>query len=456
MAVLDYNYIIKYQAKVCLMGPLHIGGALEGEESVLSHPVTGQPFVQASSIAGVFRAYAVHNCEESFVESFFGNSLEEKNASRTRFSDGEFEEVSIELRPHVMIDRQTGTVASSKNSGQKFEMEYIGIGSVFVFICYLFLQRESCPAQGENQIEEQRKAFESIFSAMRRGELIFGAKKSNGAGRVQLVELNKKEFDCLTSEGLEDWLKENQDTTDAKLIPLEQLPEGHSTHIAYHVKVTGKTECAIQIKGIDASGFGIGVPNSENIRNAKGDYIIPGSSLKGAFRSQMEKIAGYLKKEDVIQAAFGTAADDDENQEGKKGNLFFTDTKIIADSGENRQMPGRYRIHIDKFTGGVFDKGLFYEKNAAGNLEISVEIEKDEASDKVLALFVMALRDLAIQTMNLGNGYASGKGFVKDVCITIQSWDNKSAGISFAEKPPVLKDNDKLLQNAFKKLKGGA
>lgn len=443
MAILDYNYIIKYQAKVRLIGPLHIGGTLEGTESILIHPVTMRPFVQASSIAGVFHAYFAQNWKEPLVKELFGSSIEE-NTSRVRFTDGEFEEeVSIELRPHIMIDRQTGTVASSKNSGQKFNMEYVGIGSEFTFCCYLFLEK--------NYSTNQIKAFETIFSAMKQEELIFGGKKSSGAGRTKLIDLQKKEFNCLDKKDLEYWLAGNSGKP--YISYLEKLPEVRSKRLAYHVKVTGKTEGAIQIKGIAVSSFGDDVPNSENIKNAKKDYIIPGSSLKGVFRNQMEKIADYLQKPQIIQAAFGIA-EDEENQEGRKGNLFFTDT-IIGDKKSNDQMPNRHRIHIDKFTGGVFQKGLFSEKNAAGNLNILIEVENSIASDEVLALLVLALRDLAIQTINVGNGYANGKGFIKDVCIDIQSWENKRAVISFAKKTPILVDDDKLLLNAFQKLKGG-
>lgn len=454
MALLDYDYIVKYQAKVRLMGPLHIGGVLEGTESVLIHPVTACPFVQASSIAGVFRAYLAQNENESLVNELFG-SADKENTSRVRFADGEFEEgVVIELRPHVMIDRQTGTVSSSKNSGQKFEMEYVGVGSEFIFTCHLFLKEKNSIGQV--------KAFETIFSAMKEGELIFGGKKSSGAGRTKLIDLQKKEFNCLdkdkknNNKDLEYWLAENQTMTDVKPYEsyLEKLPEIHSKRVAYRVSVTGKTEGAIQIKGIAASGFGDDAPNSENIRTAEKNYIIPGSSLRGVFRSQMEKIADYLQKPKIIQAAFGMA-EDGEEQKVIKGNLFFTDT-VIGDMESNDRMPFRHRIHIDKFTGGVFQKGLFSEKNAAGDLDILIEVENNIAADAVLALLVMALRDLAIQTMNIGNGYANGKGFVKDICIDIQSWEKKKAVISFEEKTPILKDNDRLLQNAFQKLKGGA
>ena len=55
--------------------------------------------------------------------------------------------------------------------------------------------------------------------------------------------------------------------------------------------------------------------NSENIKNGKMEYIIPGSSMKGAVRSQAEKIAFYLGKqydwnpEIVIENAFGSKKD---------------------------------------------------------------------------------------------------------------------------------------------------
>ena len=57
MAGLKYDKIVKYLICAKCEGPLHIGSSIGGKEDVLIHPVDKSPFIQASSIAGVFRSY---------------------------------------------------------------------------------------------------------------------------------------------------------------------------------------------------------------------------------------------------------------------------------------------------------------------------------------------------------------------------------------------------------------
>ena len=55
---------------------------------------------------------------------------------------------------------------------------------------------------------------------------------------------------------------------------------------AYDIEVDAKTEGALLVKSIAVSGVGEGVPDSENIKNGKEDYIVPGSSFRGAVRAR--------------------------------------------------------------------------------------------------------------------------------------------------------------------------
>ena len=52
-----YNEIIKYEVIAVCTQPLHVGSAVGDKEEVLIHPVDDIPFIQATSIAGVFRNY---------------------------------------------------------------------------------------------------------------------------------------------------------------------------------------------------------------------------------------------------------------------------------------------------------------------------------------------------------------------------------------------------------------
>ena len=231
---------------------------------------------------------------------------------------------------------------------------------------------------------------------------------------------------------------------------IESLPAVADRCKAYTVIVKGTTEGSILVKGIAVNEFGKNAPDSENIQNANGDYIVPGSSLRGALRSQMEKIASYLEKDSLIALAFGTGNDDSET--GNTGNLIFSDT-VIGDRESNDKMPLFHRIHIDKFTGGVFHNGLFSEKDAAGDMVLKIEIQNSNQPEETLALLTLALRDLAIHTMSLGSGYSIGKGMIKvDTMEILRISDQRKAIIFFGDAPEV-KDPAGILTTAFDALK---
>ena len=124
MAGLKYDKIVKYVICAKCEGPLHIGSSIGGKEDVLIHPVDKSPFIQASSIAGVFRSY-VEECMDIKAEVLFGadhldnDKSTTEQQSRIRFMDAIFDlsSVKMELRPHVKIDRKTGSVSEDKFSG---------------------------------------------------------------------------------------------------------------------------------------------------------------------------------------------------------------------------------------------------------------------------------------------------------------------------------------------------
>lgn len=442
MKGLNYNRICKYIVTSVCNGPLHIGNAVGGIEEVLVHPVNGLPFIQAASIAGIFRK-CCDRMNPELTKNLFGTAIVDsiETQSRVRFSDGKFSNnIIMELRPHVRINRKRGSVDAASDSGQKFNMEYIGAGAEFVFTIYLYYVEES-----ESFL---KTAMEEILAVFQNEGLQFGAKKSSGAGQVFLSELRYKEFDLRDQKGRNEWI--NEDNLDIceynRMKKLEKITSGCK---AYTVTVKGRTEGSILVKGL-SGGFGKNAPNSENIRNAQREYIVPGSSLRGAIRSQMEKIAFYLKREALIMSAFGTANNDDET--GNIGNLVFYDT-IIEKTEFNVETPLSYRIHIDKFTGGVFQKGLFREKNAAGSMNLKIDIQNRNYPKATLALLILALRDLAIHTMSLGSGYSTGKGMidVKEIEI-LRAADQKRAVISF-EAAPKITDTKGILETAFDSLK---
>jgi CRISPR/Cas system CSM-associated protein Csm3 (group 7 of RAMP superfamily) len=322
-------------------------------------------------------------------------------------------------------------------------MEYIGKVAEFTFILDVY-------EMTENDLEEE---ILKIFSGLKNGEIQFGGKKSSGAGNVILTELKFAEFNLKNKEERKKWITVENNKGQEYKNYIDKLQKNQSASYAYRVIIRGKTESSIQVKGISVSTFGKDAPDSENIQNAKEEYIVPGSSFKGTVRSQMEKIAEYVGNPSVVKETFGVSGEKD--CDGKAGNIVFYDA-VIGDKEWNKDRPITHRIHIDKFTGGVFNRGLFSEKNAAGEIEFIVDIKKKNQPDATLGLLILAMRDLAVGLMSIGNGYNIGKGMIIVKEIIIENGEKTGKAVLSFENANKIEDPQNIIASALVSLKGGS
>lgn len=452
----QYNKITKYIVTAVCTEPLHIGSAMGEKEAVLVHPVDNLPFIQATSIAGVFRKYCKEVYQEKTADDLFGseNLKENDNASdygsKVKFGDGIFrkENVKLELRPRVKLDPVSGSSDSmklkgqEKSSGQKFETEYIGAGAEFSFPVYLYG-------------EEYQNELENIFAGFQNQTLVLGGQKSNGCGYIRIEKLLCKEFDLTKPEDRKLWSSEEELQEKEYENKTSQLKSMGVERRAYEIIVDGETEGELLVKSIAVAGHGSDAPDAMNIQNANKDYIVPGSSFKGAIRNQMEKIAQYLGQEDIIENTFGKKKSENEN--GKIGNIGFFDT-VVGERAVNDMAEIAHRIHIDKFTGGVRHGGLFSQKNVSGKVCFKIIIQDTNEPDRTCGLLLLALRDLAIHTMSVGGGYNIGKGMIAVNKIEILSCkEMKKAVLNFKEKDAntKIKDEHGLVEQCIQSIKGG-
>jgi len=460
----QYNQVEKYIITAKCETPLHIGSAVGDKSEVLTHPVENVPFIQATSLAGVFRDYYQHTYGESHTEKIFGrlqknqqedqqkdrkeDQQEELTGSKIRFSDGIFldsEKLVMELRPRVKINAETGTVAAEKvsgtdqQSGQKFEIEYVAAGAEFRFTVYLY----------DNGEEDGN--FKTCLANIQQSNLQFGGQKSNGCGYISIEKALYKKFDLTKEEDRNKWFKEDC-LKENEYEPIK-VEANTNTSFAYNIKITAKTDGELLVKGIAVTDLSDNAPDEMNIQNGAGEYIIPASSLKGVIRSRMEMIASYkgIKKE-VIECIFGKAPNIRKKQKGIKGIISFRDT-VIGEKETNDEAANRIRIRIDKFTGGVMNTGLFNQKYASGNLTMDIRISKDEKNpyaNIACGLLVLALRDMANGQVTVGSGYSIGKGFIDIKEIQITDKDDKICTISFANKKI---EGEDILNTCFNALK---
>lgn len=448
MAVnIKYHKIIKYLVKAVCTQPLHIGSASGEKEEVLVHPADGRPFIQASGLSGVLRKYYAETHGREQAEKLFGASRVEADgeqpdgASRVRFGDGIFsrEKLVLELRPRVAVSRETGTFdgniikGTDKLAGHKFNMEYIGAGASFEFPIYLY-------------DESFQEDLEEVLGAVHQGDLQFGGQKSNGCGFLKLCSLKRKTFDLTRAEDRRSWADEEVLADREYEELLSGMKKAAKKAMAYEVTVTGRTEGELLVKSIAVEEYGKDAPDSMNIRNAAKEYIVPGSSFKGAVRNQMEKIASYIGREGMAEEIFGKAGDS--RGGGKSGNIVFCDT-VVGKKEDNDRARIKNRIHIDKFTGGVIHGGLFQEKNVSGSLAFHILISGHDHPDSTCGLLLMALRDLAVGVMSVGSGYSVGKGIIHVDSIVVYDCRTDGEAVMEFEKG-TISDGDGLIERCMR------
>ena len=453
-----FTFADKYKVRAELTQPMRTGGG-ESPEAVLTHPVTGEPFLQAYGIAGACREYA-GKAFPSLEEELFGSAVSRKDIrfGRLRFSDGHFcgpDRLKMELRPHVAVDAETGTVLSgqikgtSRTGGHKFNLTSLGAGNVLEFTIYLL--------SGPEDHEIGTVFMLDMFAAMHRGDIRFGGRKSLGCGRVRIASLLHKCFDMRAAEDRSLWAGErtlpDREYTEKAAEVQKVLRIPAETADAYEITVTGHTD-SLLIKSIAVSGVGADAPDAAGIQNAAGEYIIPGSSLKGALRSRMEKIAGWLAEQsgsscgDLLEELFGrkgTAGDT-----GRAGHIIVEDT-VVGSRKDNDAAPLQHRIHIDKFTGGVINGSLFAERTVRGDLELRITVLPCSHSTAACGLLLLALRDLAAGQFTMGSGYGIGRGLieVKEIRLRKAGTDRsaviclESEGAELAERLKNARTEDK-------------
>lgn len=433
------DIIDRYCVRALTIAPLHVGSASGAREEVLIHPVTELPFLQASGIAGALRSASVKVNGPDLTGSLFGSSrnsgASEDTGSRVRVSDGCFEKdsVHLEYRPRVAVDPVTGTVSG----GHKFSIEMLGSGAVFSFSIYL--------QHGEADRDDQ--ALESVLAQLAAGHLQFGGQKSNGAGMMRLLSVMHRRYDLRLKADRKAWAAEDESAAAEDITEklLTAVDPGASIQ-AFEISASGESEGSLLIKSAAVSGFGAGAPDAEQMTDAAGHYLIPGSSLKGALRNRVSDIAFRLGKAGLSDACFGKAARGDDP--GIRGNIRVRDAIIGTDEKKAKTLL-QHRIHIDKFTGGVMQTDLFAEKAVAGVMTLQVDVMNRGDAAAAAGLVVLAFRDLAQGQWNLGSGCSVGRGYIRLSQMTVRSiTDGRKARIDFSEGR--IDDSDQLISECLK------
>lgn len=424
MSEITGKYIIRFQLK--LTANLHIGSGVASidTDALCARNSDGSIVIRGSSLAGIFRSNLERIFgEDDVIKAFFGKV---ENASNIYFEDAVIEGnryPSTDIRDGVGINRKL----QSAQDRCKYDKETVLKGSVFP--CIITINYTESTKTGIDKILDYIKI---CFYNLNKGLTPLGGSASRGLGFCKINEARYCHLDfsgaaksALTDYLLNDFydysnaINENNIASYFKNFAFEEkidLPPSENNHFQYSIKIQYEIETIepLLIKGARTNDEDV---DSQFIKT-NGSCFIPGSSIKGPFRSRAEMIlrtmnvAGicdpvtnscFKQKKDtpcVVCKLFGFS--------GQKSKVLFSDL-----NPKNNEVKIKYFDHnqIDRFTGGTIKNALFDEKLVFHAVfEGTIVIENADIIE--LKLLTHIFKDMYSGDIRIGYGKAKGYGKV--------------------------------------------
>lgn len=313
------------EGRLLANAPVHVGG-LAGREDVdlpLARDGQGRVYVPGTSVAGVLRDWMNSHLvdqQRSLVPSLWGPAMvggtrnqDHGHASHVIVDDAFLEGTDIEVWDHVRIDRRTGAAADRF----KFDRAVLPAGTQIP----LRLTVELPVRRFDGGLEDDRRVragLGCLLNALLQGQVSLGAAVTRGLGSVMLDEaVTIRDEDWSSPEGIAailrsrvpmlavaDLLAADVDLPLADRISLRQRSAALLT-------INWRPSGPLMVKSAQA-GTGIdAVPFTSAIDRTRVAFTLPGSSIKGAFRSQAERIVRTVLGRRAPLVSHGTSDTND-------------------------------------------------------------------------------------------------------------------------------------------------
>lgn len=416
--------------KIIVQGNLHLESPLiigSGKDDLADIEVlkdkNGAPYIPGTSVIGVLKHYFEDNFKDNFPENtedfkyFWGyDNKQEQESIQSSFicHDLNSSNAKIIIRDGIKIDPKS-QVAEDKG---KYDFEIIEKGAVFDLFWEVTV-RQIHKIHNKDTFE---RIVATIMEPLTSGSISIGAKTNNGFGKCKLENVIVAEFDFKNKEDVFKWLK--QDFSSVKSSLDKEIYQKKNNDFTIDAKFAMKNSIIIRSYSDKPD-----MPDSSNI-TSNGDFVLPGTSLKGAIRNRAAKILTTLKAEGAqqrIEDLFGTAGEKEDNDKIKiRKSRVTVEEKVIRNIEPEQQT----RIKIDRFTGGTVKSALFNsmplwnkEENSE-SINIIIKIRKFEPWEAGLLLQV--LKDLWCEDLAIGGEKNVGRGILKGISAIIKWEDEKT------------------------------
>lgn len=398
------NKIIKYRFNIQALSPVYFGSEEKGE--ILKNS-QGNPFITGNSIGGAIRSFLkkyVGN-KENIKEVIGGEAVNEEKPdfieSNAIITDGIIagSKEDICIKEGTRVNRRTSTA----DDGSKYEFEYLDIGTRISFEIEM-----ECNNENETKF---RNIIKDIINGINSKKLTLGGQITNGFGQFKINQIEKKEFNLDSIEGLKEYIFKRNDSNS----------HWKKVNVNYNPNIDKCEEIKFVLKG----RFPYGVYQNydmkkdskpSGIQRGKEGYYIPASSIKGLMKSEIEKLYNSLgvSSEDYVLKLFG----------GQKsiGKIIFKDIilnnakeievfypkKIDGNSKEEDKYPTYNKV--DRLVGSSYTNALFKQREIEGEALIEFSLNNFADNEEFIYPILTILRNIGLGLIPIGGRTSVGLG----------------------------------------------
>lgn len=458
--------------------PISVGGMGGNVDADLALAVNGQGqfYIPGTSLAGPLRAWLCARVGKKAVESLWGYQEGDKgHASFILVEDGLVHNKSnqpldvsaSEIRDGVGIDRYSGAAADKA----KYNRQILPRGSRIDFKMTVELEwqddQDKGKAESENKarIEKTKSLMAALWQALQDGEVRFGAGKTRGLGRIKLEPGECYEQNLLKRDGLLALLRNEKQPIDWQIESDNKVPLTKQSRLTF--TIDWKPVGPLMVKA-DADGLAVDMLPLVSAVDDELALVLPGSSIKGAFRNQAERIVRTVKPEtkgekeqpaiaetlfhqqievELIQDLFGAAGkagnDDDKAKwlpglgalaiddcyatprlkQGQwssiEGATDEASLRKALDDTSLKSAQQAFHVAIDRWLGGAADNMLYTVLEPHGvewePIRLTLDLARlpQDKRDAAIACTLLTLRDFVAGRIPLGFGTNRGLGAVE-------------------------------------------
>lgn len=296
---------LKINCALIARTPLHVGGMDGSVDTDLALAVNGQGdfYIPGTSLAGALRGWLLAGADEARrkgIEHLWGyQKRAEGQASYVFIEDAtvcapDGQKILLaEIRDGVGIDRVTGAAANQI----KFDRAIIPRGARISFEMFVELAAdEPDPKNPGNKFDKSRKRdlarslTREVLQALQDGAIRFGAAKSRGLGRVEVADLKICEQGLKGKEAL---LKTLRGHGEEKNLDDLKKAGGNIEAPRLMMEIAWQPRGPLMVKA-ERDGLAVDMLPLVSAIDGQLSFVLPGSSIKGAFRSQAERIVRTL------------------------------------------------------------------------------------------------------------------------------------------------------------------